>query len=125
MRAMPSPTWRTVPTSARSVSTSYCSIRCRRIDVISSGRSFTNLSAHHEYLSQSFQPSAHACIDAIRAGPQHDAAHELGFDASRRLDLAAGGLLDLTDDPVRLGVRQLARSRQLDGQAPLLARHQP
>src|SRR5918911_1848326 len=38
---MPSPTWRTLPTSARSVSTSYCSIRWRRIEVISSGRSFT------------------------------------------------------------------------------------
>src|SRR3954447_21742172 len=37
---MPSPICRTVPTSARSVSTSYCSIRWRRIDVISSGRSF-------------------------------------------------------------------------------------
>src|SRR5437764_1406713 len=37
---MPSPSWRTVPTSERSVSTSYCSIRCLRIDVISSGRSF-------------------------------------------------------------------------------------
>src|SRR5919197_2912201 len=38
---MPSPTWRTVPTSARSISTSYCSIRSFRIEVISSGRSFT------------------------------------------------------------------------------------
>src|SRR5215471_10073535 len=37
---MPSPTWRTVPTSARSVSTEYSSIRCLRIEVISSGRSF-------------------------------------------------------------------------------------
>src|SRR3954452_662134 len=41
---MPSPIWRTVPTSARSVSTSYCSIRWRRIDVISSGRSFKSSS---------------------------------------------------------------------------------
>src|SRR5919198_2919660 len=38
---IPSPTWSTVPTSARSVSTSYSSIRCLRIEVISSGRSFT------------------------------------------------------------------------------------
>src|SRR6266511_4148896 len=41
MRAIPSPIWRTVPTSARSVSTSYCSILSLRIEVISSGRSFT------------------------------------------------------------------------------------
>ena len=40
-RAMPSPTWSTEPTSERSVWTSYCSIRDLRIEVISSGRSFT------------------------------------------------------------------------------------
>ncbi len=40
-RAMPSPSWRTAPTSARFVSTSNSSMRARRIDVISSGRSFT------------------------------------------------------------------------------------
>src|SRR6266536_5955456 len=125
MRAMPSPTWRTVPTSARSVSTSYCSIRCRRIDVISSGRSFTNLSAPHEFLSQSFQSSAHARIDAIRARPQHDPADELGVHASRRLDLAARRLLDLADDRVCLVVCQLARGGELHGQASLLTRHQP
>ena len=41
-RAMPSPTWRTEPTSERSVWTSYCSILDLRIDVISSGRSFNS-----------------------------------------------------------------------------------
>ena len=39
-RAMPSPTWRTLPTSERSVSTSNSLIRSLRIEVISSGRSF-------------------------------------------------------------------------------------
>src|SRR4026209_2619119 len=43
MRAIPSPIWRTVPTSARSVSTSYSSICLRRIEGISSGRIFTCL----------------------------------------------------------------------------------
>src|SRR4029450_8274494 len=38
---MPSPTWSTVPTSARSVSTAKSSMRCLRMVVISSGRSFT------------------------------------------------------------------------------------
>ena len=37
---MPSPTWSTVPTSARSVSTAKSSMRCLRMVVISSGRSF-------------------------------------------------------------------------------------
>src|SRR5579862_3734188 len=122
---MPSPTERMVPTSARSVSTSYCSIRCRRIDVISSGRNFTNLSAPHEFLSQTFQSSAHACIRAIRACLQHDAADEVGVDAPRRLHLTAGRFLDLRDDRLRLGVGQLACGRQLDRQAPFLARQQP
>src|SRR4051812_9621035 len=40
---MPSPIWSTLPTSARSVSTSYSSIRCFRMEVISSGRSFTSV----------------------------------------------------------------------------------
>src|SRR3954454_18851822 len=122
---MPSPSWRTVPTSARSVSTSYCSIRSRRIAVISSGLSFTGASAPHEFLSKSFQSSAHARVDAKRARLQDDAAHEIGVDLRRRLYLAARRVLDLLQDRLRLGVGQLPRRRQLDGQAPLLARHQP
>src|SRR6266700_6783140 len=122
---MPSPSWRTVPTSARSVSTSYCSIRWRRIDVISSGLSFKALSAPHEFVSQSFQSPAHARVDAERAHLEDDAADEAGVDLLRRLDLAAGRLLDLLQDRLRLGVAQLACRRQLDGQPPLLARHQP
>src|SRR5579884_33895 len=125
MRAIPSPTCRTVPTSARSVSTSYCSIRCRRIEVISSGRSFTSLSAPHECLSQSFQPSAHARVHAIRARLQHDAADEVRIDTPRRLDLSSCCLLDLLDDRARLVVGELAGGGQLDREAALLARHQP
>src|SRR4051812_17926143 len=106
MRAMPSPTWRTVPTSARFVSTSYCSIRCRRIDVISSGRSF-KVSAPHEFLSKSFQSPAHARVGEMRSNLDDDAADEVGVDAAARLDLASCRLLDLRDDLLRLGVRQL------------------
>src|SRR6266705_706100 len=125
MRAMPSPICRTVPTSARSVSTSYCSIRWRRIDVISSGLSFKALSAPHEFGSQEFQSSADARIDPKRARLQDDAADEARIDLLRRLDLAACRVLDLLQDRLRLGVGQLARRGQLDGQPPLLARHQP
>src|SRR5215470_15363171 len=121
---MPSPIWRTVPTSARSVSTSYCSIRWRRIDVISSGLSFKAFSAPHEFVSQSFQSPAHACVDAERARLQDDAAHQVGVDLLRRLDLAARRILDLLQDRLRLGVRQLTCGCQLDGEAPLLARHE-
>src|SRR6476620_4567354 len=122
---MPSPIWRTVPTSARSVSTSYCSIRSRRIDVISSGLSFKALSAPHEFGSQSFQSPAHARVDAERARLQDDAAHQVGVDLLRRLDLAARRVLYLLQDRLRLGVGQLARRRQLDGQAALLTGHEP
>src|SRR6266567_3787098 len=125
MRAMPSPSWRTVPTSARSVSTSYCSILALRIDVISSGLSFKARSAPHEFVSQSFQSPSDARVDAERARLQDDAADQRRIDLPCRLDLAAGRILDLLQDRLRLGVGQLARGRQLDGQPPLLARHQP
>src|SRR5919199_1515806 len=121
---MPSPIWRTVPTSARSVSTSYCSIRCLRIEVISSGRSF-KVSSPHQVVSQPFQSSADARVDAHRPDLQDDAADQAGVDAARRLDGPSRGLLDLAHDRGRLLVRQLLRRRQLDLEAALLARHQP
>src|SRR5262245_20634562 len=123
MRAMPSPTWRTVPTSARSVSTSYCSIRARRIEVISSGRSF--ISAPHQFLSQSFKSSTHARVRAIRPCLEHEAPDQVRIDAPGRFNLPSGRLLDLAENLARLRVGQLARGDQLDGKAALLARHQP
>src|SRR4030088_2171443 len=125
MRAMPSPIVSTVPTSARSVSTSYCSIRSRRIEVISSGRSFKSLSAPHECLSQSFQSSAHACVYSVRARLQHDAAAEVGVAPACRFNRASRRLLDLRDDRLRFVISQLPRGSELDGEAALLARHQP
>src|SRR6266568_144370 len=122
---MPSPICRTVPTSARSVSTSYCSIRSRRIDVISSGRSFKSLSTPYECLSQSFQPAAHARVDSVRPRLQHDAADEVGVDTPCRFNLASRRLFDLRDDRLCFIVRQLPRGGELDGEAALFARHQP
>src|SRR5712692_1292732 len=158
MRAMPSPTCRTVPTSERSVSTSYCSIRCFRICVISSGRSFidrvgthgsptspllpssrcpidswapagpspappnqqhaasSRSSRCHELSAKSLEPSAHARVDAHRARLQDDAADQFGIDLARRVDRAAGSVLDLFQNLLRFGVAQLVRGRQLDGQ---------
>src|SRR3954463_4296402 len=122
---MPSPTCRTVPTSARLVSTSYCSIRERRIDVISSGRSFTLFSAPHQFMSQSFKSSTNACVGAIRPGLEDEAPDQRRVDAARRLHLAACRLLDLPDDVARLRVGELACRHQLDVEATLLARDQP
>src|SRR5918995_6016288 len=124
MRAMPSPTWRTVPTSERSVSTSNCWIRSLRIEVISSGLSFTSSPcvgarlaspsmSRCQFVSQSLEPSADAAVGQVRPDPQDDPADEVGVDGARRLDLAAGRLLDLLDDRLRLDVGELVRGREL------------
>src|SRR5579883_1936450 len=122
MRAMPSPTDRTVPTSARSALTSKSSMRCLRIDVISSGRSFTWAPwlSRHERLAKSFEPAADARVDAARADLEDDPADEARVDAAGHLDRAAGRLLDLGDDRARFLVRQLERGRELDGEPPLV-----
>src|SRR3954452_23010210 len=105
MRAMPSPTWRTVPTSERSVSTSYCSILDLRIDVISSGRSFKaspSLARRREVSAKSFEAAADAGIQAQRASLEDDAADQVRVDRAARIDGPARGGLDLTDDLPRL-----------------------
>ncbi len=90
-RAIPSPTWRTVPTSARSVSTSYSWIRCFRIDVISSGRSFTKspFSYRCQLAAEALQTAADARVEPVRPDLEHDPADQLGVDAAARLNLAA------------------------------------
>src|SRR5438874_670210 len=122
MRAMPSPIWRTVPTSDRSVSTSYCSIRCLRIDVISSGLSFTGfLSASgRQLLSKAFEAAADARVDAERPGLEDDSADQVGVDPSRGVDLASARALDLLEDSLLLVRVELDRRRQLDLEPPLL-----
>ena len=123
---MPSPTWSTVPTSERSVSTSYCSIRCLRIEVISSGRSFSDLSflsqvrVTSSWRSRSRRPRT---LASTRSEPAWRIMPPIssGSTAARRLDGAAGGLLDLRDDRRRLVVGELVGGGQLDarpGPAP-------
>src|SRR6476619_105249 len=120
-RAMPSPTCSTVPTSDRSVSTSYCSIRDLRIEVISSGRSFTFSPSlpGDELVAEALQTAAHTGVHAQRTCLQDHAADQLGVDFSGCLDLAAGGLLDPPDDRGSLVVGKLVRGRELDRDAPL------
>src|SRR6478735_1506620 len=123
---MPSPTWSTVPTSERSVSTSYCSIRCLRIEVISSGRSFTESLSFgsvpgDEFSAEAVEVAAHARVHAERAGLEDHPADQVWVDGARRLDGPAGGLLDPADDRVRLVLGELVRGRQLHLEAALLA----
>src|SRR6478735_10319390 len=122
---MPSPTWSTVPTSERSVSTSYSSIRCLRMDVISSGRSFTESSpldsgSGHELAAEPVEAAAHARVDAERAGLEDHPADEVGVDRARRVHGAAGRLLDLRDDRFGLVLGERVGGRQLDLQPALL-----
>src|SRR3954452_1747188 len=127
MRAMPSPTWRTVPTSERSVSTSYCSILDLRIDVISSGRSFKaspSLARRRQVSAESFEAAADARVEAQRSCLQDDAADQVRVDRARGVDGTAGRALDLPDDLPRLVIGQLEGRRQLDGEAAFLRGHQ-
>src|SRR5579885_3027342 len=103
-RAMPSPSWSTVPTSARSVSTSNSSIRRRRIDVISSGRSFIPGSApcRRELLAETLEPAAHARVEPHRSGLEDDPPDQVRVDPPRRAHLAAGRLLDPAENPLEL-----------------------
>src|SRR5215831_9900999 len=129
-RAMPSPISSTVPTSERSVWTSYCSIRDFRIWVISSGRSFTlspclASSGCRKVSAKSLEPTTNARVHAHRPGLEDDSADQLGIDAPRGVHGTARSLLDLADDRARLVVAELERGRQLHGQPPLLLRHEP
>src|SRR5215218_4302697 len=105
---MPSPTWSTVPTSARSVSTSYCSIRCLRIEVISSGRSFTDSPwlAGDQFSSKLLEAAAHAGVDAQRPGLEDDAAEQVGINITRCFHGVPGRFLDPGHDRSRLLVGQ-------------------
>src|SRR6266508_3485705 len=130
MRAMPSPTCRTVPTSARSVSTSNSSIRCLRIEVISSGRSFKSspspLSSRcSEPAMQAVQAPADARVDAQRAHLQDDAADQVGVHLARGLDGSPGRLLNLFHDLAELRVRQLDGRGQLERELAGLGGHHP
>src|SRR5215213_2962174 len=116
-RVIPSPTWRTVPTSERSVWTSYCSILDLRIDVISSGRSFNFSAPCHEVVSHTVEAAAHAAVEAVRADLEDDAADQRRVDRAGRVDRAAGGLLDRLHDRGGLVVGELVGGCQLQRHA--------
>src|SRR5687767_854801 len=60
----------------------------------------------------------------MRPDPEDDPADQVSVDASRGLDRAAGRLLDLLDDRLRLGVRELVRSGELDREPVLRLRNE-
>src|SRR4051812_45240937 len=129
MRAMPSPTCKTVPTSERSVSTSYCSIRCLRIEVISSGRSFTiwllvcpskwSRARPCELAAKLVEAAAHAGVQAQRADLEDDAADQSRIDAASRVDRPAERAGDALDEAVGILVGELDRGRELEPEPAL------
>ena len=70
--------------------------------------------------AQAVEAAAHARVDAERAGLEDHPADQFGVDRARRLNGAAGGLLDLRDDRLGLVVVELVGGRQLDVQPALL-----
>src|SRR3954451_9943783 len=123
---MASPISRTVPTSARSVSTSASAIRCFRIEVISSGRSFKFFSlAVDQFFAELVEAAADARVGAHGAGLDDDAADDVGVDRTRGDDAPARGLLDLLDDLGGLLLRELDRGGELQLEDALFAREQP
>jgi hypothetical protein len=68
-----------------------------RIEVISSGRSFTSCSSlgRHQLAAQPLQAAANAGVESVGSNLQDDAPDQVGVDAALCLDLAARSLLDL------------------------------
>src|SRR3954449_4283803 len=117
---MPSPTCSTVPTSDRLVSTSKSSMRCLRMDVISSGLSFkaTPSLSRCEFTAQPLEAATKTGVEAQRSHLEDDSSEQFGLDAPGGIHVAAAGALDLLDDLTGLVVRQLDRGRELEREPP-------
>src|SRR5215216_6678000 len=95
MRAMPSATDRTVPTSVRSAwPSSSPSMRLLRMDVISSGLICMNLLGPEDLSSELFKSVADRCIEHRVADLDDDAAQDVRVHAGGDVDLAIGLLGD-------------------------------
>src|ERR687897_1902914 len=113
MRAMPSATDRTVPTSVRSAwPASRPSMRLLRMDVISSGLICMvwlplllgeggrrgGSGRADDLLAQGVEPVADGRVEDLVADADDDPAEDVGLDGGGELDLAAGLLLDALAD---------------------------
>src|SRR6187551_1121063 len=116
MRAIPSATDSTVPTSERSaLLVSSPSIRSRRIDAISSGlismgMLYASLRRLGDALSKFLQATADARVQNHVAHLQDDATEDHAVDAAGQLDLLSGLPLDLLADFVHDSRVQLDRA---------------
>src|SRR3954451_14727979 len=125
-RAMPSATDRTVPTSARSASsTSSPSMRLLRMEVISSDLICTvrlvSLDARH-VAAQLVESVADRRVEHGVADAEHDAADDVRVDVGVELDLLARLLPHPVADPLDDIVLELDRGGDVDGQGLVLLR---
>src|SRR5215218_870930 len=124
MRAMPSATESTVPTSVSSAPpASRPSMRDLRMLVISSGlicirRCLLDGRGLRpgDLLAKSFESGADGGVEDRVADPQHDAPEHVGVDGRRELHLAPGLAADLLADARGHAHVELDRARDLDGQ---------
>src|SRR6266478_6536402 len=77
-----------------------------------------------QFLAEPVEAAAHAGVEAHRAGLEDEAADQVWVDALRRLDLAAGSFLDLSDHVARLLFGELDGGGQLDVEDALCLRDQ-
>src|SRR4051812_31294190 len=126
MRAMPSATDSTVPTSVSSAPpASRPSMRCLRMLVISSGLICIAIGQvllegrglrPCDLLAKSFESGADGGVQDGVADADDDAAKHVGVDRARQLDLAARLPADLLADLPRHGLVELDRARDLHRQ---------
>src|SRR5687768_4042157 len=113
MRAMPSPTSRTVPTPTWSIAGANCSSSRDRIDVTSSGRIAISFSLRYapalEAVAKLFELVADAPVDDRIAHADHDAAHDVGIDGDVQDDLLSGLAVEGGDQRLALRIRHWDR----------------
>src|SRR5919108_2175087 len=126
MRAMPSATERTVPTSVRSAwPSSRPSMRLLRMDVISSGLICMDLLGLHYGSAKLFESVAHGRVEHGVTDLDDDAAQDVGLHAGGELDLAAGLLGDAVAELLDDLAVELDRRGDLDRQQLVLLLPQP
>src|SRR5215213_6879677 len=130
MRAMPSATDRTVPTSVRSAwPASRPSMRLLRMLVISSGlicmkspwgAGAGDLAGPRDLLAEVLEAVANGGVEHGVADPHDDAAEDVGVDVRLEVDLAVGLLGDAVADLLDRRLGQLDGGGDGDGQEPVL-----
>src|ERR671919_2432907 len=126
MRAMPSATERTVPTSVRSAwPSSRPSMRLLRMDVISSGLICMNLLGLRYLAAKLFESVAHGGVEDRVADLDDDAAQDGGLHAGGQLDLATGLPGDLVSELLDDRLVELDGRGDLDREQPVLVLPHP